>query len=120
VSQRQILPLPAAGEGTNDLALSSLGLPLELLAVLSRRGFGSAEAIADVLKPAPAPDPQAHFADLATAVARLRRACGAGEAVAICGDYDADGMTSTALLVGVLRRLGAQPRAAIPSRMEDG
>jgi single-stranded-DNA-specific exonuclease len=40
--------------------------------------------------------------------------------VAICGDYDADGMTSTALLVGVLARLGAAPKPAIPSRQEDG
>ena len=40
--------------------------------------------------------------------------------MAICGDYDADGMTSTALLVGVLQRLGARPIAAIPSRMDDG
>ncbi|MEY4800272.1 MAG: Single-stranded-DNA-specific exonuclease RecJ, partial [Cyanobacteriota bacterium] len=58
--------------------------------------------------------------DLAKAVARLKRACSQGEAVAICGDYDADGMTSTALLVGVLQRLGARPIAAIPSRMDDG
>ena len=42
------------------------------------------------------------------------------ERLAICGDYDADGMTSTALLVGVLQRLGARPMAAIPSRQDDG
>jgi single-stranded-DNA-specific exonuclease len=40
--------------------------------------------------------------------------------LAICGDYDADGMTSTALLVGVLQQLGARPQAAIPSRLDDG
>lgn len=73
-----------------------------------------------LLEPEVAPDPQAHFPGLAVAVERLVRCCQAGEAVAICGDYDADGMTSTALLVGVLQRLGARPRAAIPSRMEDG
>ena len=38
----------------------------------------------------------------------------------MCGDYDADGMTSTALLVGVLSRLGANPQAAIPSRQSEG
>ena len=120
--QRWQLPaaLPAAEEGIEAGALEGLGLPPELLAVLRRRGFLSAEAITALLKPAPAPDPQAHFNDLNKAVARLRRACGAAEAVAICGDYDADGMTSTALLVGVLQRLGARPLAAIPSRQEDG
>ena len=101
-------------------ALAALGLPPELLAVLRRRGFCSAAAITDLLDPPAAPDPQQHFQDLGVAVERLALACGRGEALAICGDYDADGMTSTALLVGVLERLGARPVAAIPSRQEDG
>jgi single-stranded-DNA-specific exonuclease len=100
--------------------MAALGLPPELLAVLRRRGFDSPEAIQELLEPAAAPDPREHFADLEVAVERLVRACTAAEAVAICGDYDADGMTSTALLVGVLRRLGARPQAAIPSRQEEG
>ncbi|TVS06632.1 MAG: single-stranded-DNA-specific exonuclease RecJ [Cyanobium sp. PLM2.Bin73] len=95
-------------------------LPDALLALLVRRGHTSAEAVAALLQPAQAPDPLRHFADLAAAAARLEQACQRGEAVAICGDYDADGMTSTALLVGVLERLGAAPLAAIPSRLEDG
>jgi single-stranded-DNA-specific exonuclease len=40
--------------------------------------------------------------------------------IAICGDYDADGMTSTALLLRALRHLGADVDYAIPSRMRDG
>ncbi|NMG18305.1 single-stranded-DNA-specific exonuclease RecJ [Brasilonema bromeliae SPC951] len=42
------------------------------------------------------------------------------EKIAICGDYDADGMTSTALLLRSLRWLGAQVDYAIPSRMHEG
>ncbi|MGH7998264.1 MAG: single-stranded-DNA-specific exonuclease RecJ, partial [Brasilonema sp.] len=42
------------------------------------------------------------------------------EKIAICGDYDADGMTSTALLLRALRWLGAQVDYAIPSRMHEG
>lgn len=95
-------------------------LPDALLALLARRGHTSAEAVAALLQPPQAPDPLRHFADLAAAAARLEQACQRGEAVAICGDYDADGMTSTALLVGVLERLGAAPLAAIPSRLDDG
>ena len=95
-------------------------LPDELLAVLHRRGHADAEAVAALLDPPDAPDPQAHFPDLTRAVERLAQACRSGEAVAICGDYDADGMTSTALLVGVLRRLGATPHPAIPSRQAEG
>ncbi|MCP9805050.1 single-stranded-DNA-specific exonuclease RecJ [Cyanobium sp. T1B-Tous] len=95
-------------------------LPEELLAVLQRRGFDTPARIEALLDPPAAPPPGRHFPDLAKAVARLKQACTQGEQVAICGDYDADGMTSTALLVGVLQRLGARPIAAIPSRMDDG
>ena len=108
------------GQGCGSPEADDFGLPAPLLAVLQRRGFDTSEAIGDLLDPPQAPDPIDHFADLGKAVKRLRQACQAGEAVAICGDYDADGMTSTALLVGVLRRLGARPQAAIPSRQEDG
>jgi single-stranded-DNA-specific exonuclease len=105
---------------TVDESLRGLGLPEPLLALLLRRGLGDAGAITELLDPPAAPDPNRHFADLKTAVQRLRQACRSGEAVAICGDYDADGMTSTALLVGLLQRLGAAAQADIPSRQDDG
>jgi single-stranded-DNA-specific exonuclease len=88
--------------------------------LLQRRGYGTPEAIQDLLDPPAAPSPRRHFPGLAAASERLIRCCRGTEAVAICGDYDADGMTSTALLVGVLERLGARPIAAIPSRQDDG
>jgi len=121
--QRWQLPAPLPDP---QAFLSSLGpelaqrLPLELAVLLHRRGFGTAAAIEALLDPPAAPAARRHFADLAAAVKRLISCCKAGEAVAICGDYDADGMTSTALLVGVLQRLGARPLAAIPSRQDDG
>ena len=96
-----------------------LELPRALVAVLRRRGH-SDPAIVDILEPAPAPPPEQHFPDLPQAVERLQRAIAGGEIVAICGDYDADGMTSTALLMGVVQRLGGVATAAIPSRMEEG
>ena len=100
--------------------MQRLGLSEPVLALLTRRGFGSAEAIEALLDPAEAPDPKQHFPDLGLAVKRLKQACKTNERLAICGDYDADGMTSTALLIGVLQQLGAQPQAAIPSRQADG
>ena len=114
--QRWQLPSPVAFQAE----LGDLGLCEPLLAVLQRRGHSSRGAIEALLSPAPAPEPTEHFGDLKRAVRRLQKACKGGEAVAICGDYDADGMTSTALLVGVLQRLGAAPVAAIPSRQDDG
>ena len=97
------------------LALTqSLALPPALVAVLQRRGVQSEEELQSLLQPDPAPEAKAHFPDLELAVQRLLQACREGQALAVCGDYDADGMTSTALLVGVLSRLGAKPQAAIP------
>ena len=119
--RRWLLPTPLGGDGPASATRDPGGqLPDELLALLRRRGLLTAEAVRELLEPEPAPDPDAHFPDLAPAVERLVRCCQTGEMVAICGDYDADGMTSTALLVGVLQRLGARPQAAIPSRMDDG
>ena len=108
-------PLP---RGELHLA-DQLQLPQALVAVLRRRGH-SDPAVVEILEPAPAPLPEEHFPDLPQAVARLQRAITRGETVAICGDYDADGMTSTALLMGVVQRLGGVATAAIPSRMEEG
>ena len=90
------------------------------MAVLQRRGVQSQEELQSLLQPDPAPEAKAHFPDLECAVQRLLLACREGQALAVCGDYDADGMTSTALLVGVLSRLGAKPQAAIPSRQSEG
>ena len=44
----------------------------------------------------------------------------AGETIAIFGDYDVDGATSAALLVLLLRRLGAEPIVYIPDRLMEG
>lgn len=54
------------------------------------------------------------LAGLGAAVSRLERALRAGERIGIFGDYDADGVTTTALLTGYLQALGApcEPRVA--------
>jgi single-stranded-DNA-specific exonuclease len=121
IEERWLLPSPLPADPFGPGSSRELcGLPPELLAVLWRRGHRSADSLADLLDPPPAPEPREHFPDLIDAESRLEQACRLSEAVAICGDYDADGMTSTALLVGVLQRLGARPEAAIPSRMQEG
>ncbi|CAA9522476.1 MAG: RecJ [uncultured Sphingomonas sp.] len=65
------------------------------------------------------PDPSA-FRDMDKAAARLADAVERGEQIAIFGDYDVDGATSSALLVLLLRRLGVDPVAYIPDRMTEG
>ena len=51
---------------------------------------------------------------------RLADAVQQGERIAIFGDYDVDGATSAALLVLLLRRLGAEPMVYIPDRLMEG
>jgi single-stranded-DNA-specific exonuclease len=58
--------------------------------------------------------------NIAPAVARLRAAILARERVVVLGDYDVDGVSSTALLVSVLRRFGLDPGFIVPRRSEDG
>ena len=65
------------------------------------------------------PDPSS-FKDMDKGAQRLADAVQNGETVAIFGDYDVDGATSAALLVLLLRRLGAEPMAYIPDRLMEG
>jgi single-stranded-DNA-specific exonuclease len=65
------------------------------------------------------PDPSI-FQDMDKGAKRLADAVQKGETVAIFGDYDVDGATSAALLVLLLRRLGAEPMVYIPDRLMEG
>jgi len=65
------------------------------------------------------PDPSC-FQDMDKGAKRLADAIQQGEAIAIFGDYDVDGATSAALLVLLLRRLGAEPMVYIPDRLMEG
>jgi single-stranded-DNA-specific exonuclease len=66
------------------------------------------------------PSPLAEFEFLPLSLELLINAINQRHKIAICGDYDADGMTSTALLLRALRSLGALVDYAIPSRMSEG
>ena len=58
--------------------------------------------------------------NLEDAAKRLAAAIEAREDVVVLGDYDVDGVSSTTLLVSILRRFGLSPRYVVPRRMEDG
>jgi single-stranded-DNA-specific exonuclease len=88
--------------------------------VLVRRGYGDPAAAAAFLAAAdPGHDPFA-LGDMAAAVARIRAAVAAGERVCVHGDYDADGISATALAVLTLREAGADVTWHLPSRFEEG
>src|SRR5688572_12227593 len=78
-----------------------------LAQLLWNRGLRDAEAVERFLDPTSGTlgDPR-RMAGLVAAVERLTQALAGGELVAIYGDYDADGLTATAVLSTTLRRLG--------------
>jgi single-stranded-DNA-specific exonuclease len=58
--------------------------------------------------------------NIAPAVDRIRSAILGRERIVVLGDYDVDGVSSTAFLVSVLRRFGLDPSFVVPRRSEDG
>ncbi len=111
----------AKAETAYQLAQAT-GLTPLLSQVLINRGIETPEQAQVYLHPESQamPAPIDEFPDLAISVEILKEAIASEEKIAICGDYDADGMTSTALLLRALRWLGADVDYAIPSRMKDG
>ena len=105
-----------AGALASELKLSPL-----LAQCLVNRGFSEPAAIGAFLQPR-----LKHLADpfllpnMGAAVERLFRAREKNEALVIFGDYDVDGVTSTALLTETLRALGWQVNYYLPHRMEEG
>ncbi len=96
-----------------------LGVSHALAQVLVRRGF-SEPALARAWLAADARHDPAQFAGIDTATSLVLRHVAANTRITIHGDYDVDGVCSTAILVGVLRRLGADVDWFLPSRTEDG
>lgn len=64
--------------------------------------------------------PPSVLADIKIAVQRISKAIVHGERILVFGDYDADGVTATAVLVTFLRQCEARVSYAIPYRMTDG
>ena len=62
----------------------------------------------------------ARKAPIEAAAERLRRAIADHEQIIVYGDFDADGVSSTALLVQALRALGGEVKAYIPGRVDEG
>ena len=96
-------------------------MPRPLTALLVQRGCKTAAEAELFMNPALSTlrDPF-ELPDMDKAAARIRRALGAGEKITVFGDYDVDGVCSTALMVRVLRELGGNVAAFIPSRFDDG
>ena len=93
--------------------------PLISLLLANRDVRGLPEALDYLGEPGELTDP-ALMPNLDVAVERLEAACAAGETVAIFGDFDVDGLTSTTILTEGLRDLGARPLPYVPDRFSEG
>ena len=109
-------------EQTNTIpAWGPEGVPASVMGILQRRGIRTAEEAEDFLAPAPKRtyDPEL-LPDLPAAADKLLQAAADGLSIWIYGDYDADGVTATALLYTVLQKLTDRVNFYVPSRFTDG
>jgi single-stranded-DNA-specific exonuclease len=108
--------------GQRALAMTQRhGVPDLLARILAGRGV-EVDEVSRYLDPTLKqllPDPYV-LADMEPAAQRIADAVLRGERVAIFGDYDVDGATSTALLARFLRRGGLDPLIHIPDRLFEG
>jgi single-stranded-DNA-specific exonuclease len=109
-----------ADPATGPLA-AALGLPPPLAQVLVNRGFQDAESAEKFLNPQlrHLTDPF-ELPDMAAAVDRILSGIEQKQRIVIYGDYDVDGVTSSALLIRVLRFAGATVENFLPHRMDEG
>ncbi|MCE0483049.1 MAG: single-stranded-DNA-specific exonuclease RecJ [Methylacidiphilales bacterium] len=98
-----------------------LDLHPQVASLLWQRGYQDADHVRSFLDPRlqSLGDPF-RLTDLRRAAERILQAVSAHEKIVIFGDYDVDGITSSALLWRVLRRLGANVESFLPLRMEEG
>jgi single-stranded-DNA-specific exonuclease len=100
---------------------AALNLPPIVARLLCQRGLSDPDLAARFLKPAL---DQLHdpflLADMPVAVDRILAAVARKERIAIHGDYDVDGVTSTVILRRALELLGGDVVHFIPERLRDG
>src|SRR5436189_1218106 len=89
-------------------------------AVLVRRGYDDAARARAFLEGALPTHDAFGLGDMAAACEAIRGSIAAGRRICVHGDYDADGISATALAVLLLRELGAEVEWHLPSRFDEG
>lgn len=108
--------------GNMELGSTATGLENDILTQLLLTRGVSREDIARHAKPTLRdflPDPS-EFRDMDAAAERIAQAVLGGETITVYGDYDVDGATSAALMICLLRDLGANAGYYIPDRLLEG
>lgn len=98
---------------------AAVGVSDPVAVTLVRRGYRTPEEARRFLA-ADESHPPGAFPSMEEAVDLVRMAIEAGSRITVHGDFDVDGVCSTALLVAALRELGADCDWLIPDRLADG
>ena len=105
----------------NALAISQrYDLPMIVAMLLDIRGITAEEEIVDFITAESLTASPFEIKDMDKAVERILYAVDNGERICVYGDFDADGVTSTALLYSYLDDIGANVMYYIPSRETEG
>lgn len=111
--------IPPCDPGAVARLRRELGVSDVLAQVLARRGLAE-PARARAFLAADERHPYTAFGGIEHAIATIREHISAGSRITVHGDYDVDGVCSTAVLVRALRRLGAVVDWYLPDRASDG
>ncbi|MEN8280169.1 single-stranded-DNA-specific exonuclease RecJ [Acinetobacter gerneri] len=106
IKQRPLMTRPENIQGVSNF----------IAEILARRGVASAQELDLKLKYLLAPN----LKGLETAIDLLDQALDQQQKIVVVGDYDADGATSTALMILVLREMGANIEYLVPDRFKYG
>lgn len=113
--------LPKPNPKVVDELASRLDISRLTATIVAQKGYTDAESAYQYLSPSieQLHDPML-LHDMDKAVERLQEAAFGGEKIVIYGDYDLDGLTSTAVMYEALAILGADVSYYIPNRFNDG
>ena len=100
--------------------VSDTGIPSITAMLMSIRGITAPEEAERFLYENEELDDPFLMTDMEKAVERIEKAIDKNESICIYGDYDADGVTSTAMLYDYLKGRGANADYYIPSREAEG
>jgi single-stranded-DNA-specific exonuclease len=120
IAPRRWDAVPCDADAADQLA-AALNVSPIVAKLLCQRGLGDPEMAARFLSPSidQLHDPML-LTDMQPAVDRVLAAIARNERIAIHGDYDVDGVTSTVILRRALELLGANVMHFIPERLKDG
>lgn len=109
--------LTKPAEYISDELTSKLKLTPIVKKILESKSIIDEQAIESIISDTDVNHDALQLSDMTKAIERIKRAIANDEKILVYGDYDADGVTSTTILVTTLQLLGAQVGWHIPNAL---